>query len=119
MKIAIIGSRKYENLTNVTNYVKQLPSDTIVISGGAQGVDYLAAKAARARNLRVTEYHPDFTKGYFPHKYLERNQLIAQDADAVIAFWDGHSRGTLWTIQHAKQLGKPTEIVEDQPNLIT
>ena len=43
---------------------------------------------------------------------LERNKLIVEECDCVLAFWDGKSRGTKFTLDYAKRLGKLTKIVQ-------
>ena len=41
-----------------------------------------------------------------------RNELIIKDADNIIAFWDGESRGTLNSINIAKRLNKKLNLVK-------
>ena len=98
MKIAVIGSR---NLV-VTDLQRYLPSGvTEIVSGGAQGIDTCAREYALAHSLKLTEFLPEY------HKYgrgapLRRNLEIIDYADAVIAFWDGQSRGTKFVIEQCK-----------------
>ena len=35
-----------------------------------------------------------------------RNMLIADYADIVLAFWNGKSRGTVYTVKYARKHGK-------------
>jgi len=35
-----------------------------------------------------------------------------EECDCLIAFWDGKSRGTEFTLDYAKQLGKPIKTVQ-------
>ena len=91
MKIAIIGSR---NLT-VENLEKYLPLGvTEIVSGGAKGIDTCARDYAHQRGLKLTEFLPEYQK-YGRGAPLRRNL----DADEVIAFWDGQSRGTKFVIE--------------------
>lgn len=41
-----------------------------------------------------------------------RSLLIAERADAGVAFWDGHSRGTAEEIDYFAAAGKPLEIIK-------
>jgi len=50
---------------------------------------------------------------------LVRNKLIVEECDCLIAFWDGTSRGTKYTIDYAHQLGKPIKIVNYLTNETT
>ena len=38
--------------------------------------------------------------------------LRGKYADEVLAFWDGESRGTLYTIKLFRELGKPVRILK-------
>lgn len=112
MKIAIVGSREYKNLRAVIEYVHQLPSDTIVISGGARGVDATAESAARACGLEV-EIHPALWDVFGKSAGFKRNHTIVAIAEKVVAFWDGKSRGTQHTILIARAACKQVEIIKD------
>lgn len=43
---------------------------------------------------------------------LERNKLIVDECDCVLAFWDGTSRGTKYTLDYAKEKNKPIKIIQ-------
>ena len=110
MKIAIVGSRDYAKPQDVTNFVATLPADTVVVSGGARGVDSWAERAARARGLAVEIYEANWT-AYGRRAGFVRNYTIVKAADQVVAFWDGQSKGTAHSIQVARDLGKDVRIV--------
>lgn len=109
MKIAIVGSREYRHLGLVVKYVKSLPADTVIVSGGARGVDSVAANTARDCGLEV-EIIPALWHVYGRQAGMIRNGEIVRKADQVIAFWDETSRGTLDSIQKARALKKPLEV---------
>ena len=105
MKLAIVGSRKIS-----ADIGKHIPEDvTEIVSGGAAGIDTLAAEYARSKGIKLTEFLPDY-KRYKRAAPLKRNQLIAEYADCALAFWDGSSRGTRHVIEYAKRIGKPLRI---------
>jgi hypothetical protein len=110
MKIAIVGSRDYHDPSAVQACVSSLPPDTIVVSGGARGVDSWAERAARARGLAV-EIHPANWDAYGKRAGFVRNYEIIKSADRVVAFWDGRSKGTAHSIRVARELGKELEII--------
>ena len=90
MKIAVIGSR---NLI-VENLEEYLPADcTEIVSGGAKGIDECAAKYAKANDLALTEFLPQYEK-YKRAAPIVRNKQIVDYADLVLAFCDGQSKGT-------------------------
>lgn len=102
MKIAIIGSR---NLF-VTNLEKYLPENVDeIVSGGAKGIDSCAKIFAEKKNIKFTEFLPEYDK-YGKIAPLKRNDLIIEYADIVLAFWDGKSKGTKYVIEHCKKEGK-------------
>ncbi len=106
MRVAVIGSR---GLT-VDNLEKYLPDDTTeIISGGARGVDASAREYAQRHGLKLTEYLPEYSK-YGRSAPLKRNLTIIENADLVLAFWDGLSRGTKYVIDNCKKRNIPVEI---------
>ncbi len=106
MRVAVIGSR---GLT-VDNLEKYLPDDTTeIISGGARGVDASAREYAQRHGLKLTEYLPKYSK-YGRSAPLKRNLTIIENADLVLAFWDGLSRGTKYVIDNCKKRNIPVEI---------
>ena len=108
MKLAIIGSRTCPPI-DIAAHLKYIP-DTIV-SGGAIGADTYAKEFAIKHNLKLIEFLPDYEK-YGRKAPLVRNKLIVEECDCLIAFWDGKSRGTKFTLDYAKELGKPTKIIK-------
>lgn len=106
MKVAIVGSRDYKPLSEVTDFVNHLPDDTIVVSGGARGVDSTAEKAAKKRGLRTIIFPAEWDK-YGKSAGFLRNRSIVTAADMVVVFWNGRSRGTMHAIKLAEEMYKP------------
>lgn len=109
MNVAIVGSRKYPNEMQVAQYVFDLPDDTIVVSGGAPGVDTWAEMAARIRGLGVLVFA--VPKGAhlqvpFAVAAKARNAKIVAHADRVVAFHHDNSPGTASTLRMARMAGK-------------
>ena len=111
--IAIVGSRGYPDLDAVARFVADLPDETIVVTGGARGVDEVAEQAARARGFDVRVFKPNYELYKENPKIapLKRNLLIAARCDRLIAFWDGASRGTAHVVNVAKKLGREVQII--------
>ncbi len=106
MKVAIIGSRSIENL-DISGYV---PPDTkLIISGGAVGVDTIAERYADKKGIKKLILYPNYEL-YGKSAPLIRDKLIVDNADLVIAFWDGVSKGTQFTISYAKRRNIPCQI---------
>lgn len=114
MKLAIIGSRTLDQsevravIDRVVRAAKN-PVDTIV-SGGANGVDAQAEAYAHAHGIATEIYLPDYA-AHGRRAPLVRNNVILENTDAVLAIWDGESRGTAYTVHRAKKLGLPVLVV--------
>jgi hypothetical protein len=126
MKIAIVGSRNFKDIQKIKDLVNSFPADTIIISGGAPGVDTAAELAGKARGLQVLSIkaewndlsHSDafikidsYGKKYDAKAGHRRNEDIIKAADEIYAFWDGVSKGTLNSIGHARRLNKKITII--------
>lgn len=106
MRVAVIGSRGLR----VDNLEKYLPKDTTeIVSGGARGVDTSAREYALRHGLKLTEYLPEYDR-YGRGAPLRRNITIIENADLVLAFWDGRSRGTRYVIDNCKKRNIPVNI---------
>ena len=109
MRVAIVGSRDYDALGLVRRYVRSLPKDTVVVSGGAIGVDSVAADEAQKCGLQTTVYLPNW-KTFGKSAGFKRNSQIVNDCDLLVAFWDGVSRGTKDSIDKAAAAGIPVVV---------
>lgn len=102
MKVAIVGSRSL----NIENLEPYLPEGTTeIVSGGAKGIDTCAREYANAKNLKLTEFYPDYAK-YGRSAPLKRNLQIIAYADILLIFWDGISNGTRFVIENSKKQNK-------------
>lgn len=102
MKIAIIGSRGL-TIEDLCEYIPK--GVTEIVSGGAKGVDSSARSYALAKGIKYTEFLPEYEK-YKKGAPLKRNLQIIDYADAVIAFWDGKSRGRNLLLINARKRTK-------------
>ena len=82
---------------------------TQIISGGAKGIDACAKAYAEEHRIPCLEMLPDYSH-YRKNAPLKRNELIADQANLVIALWDGVSRGTAYTINYCRKNGIPVEV---------
>lgn len=110
-RIAIVGSRGYLDLEAVRRYIRGLPKDATIVSGGAPGVDRTAEREARRLGLRLVVYQAEWDR-LGRGAGIVRNGTIVENCDRVVAFWDGVSRGTENTITRARRAGKPVEVMQ-------
>lgn len=115
MKVIIAGSRDIGigemavySLMRTAPFFREM---THLISGGAKGVDTYAVEWAKRNDIPFSEYKPDYEK--YPTKVapIMRNKLMADNADALIAIWNGKSRGTKNMIDEAKARNLKIHIV--------
>lgn len=107
MKVLICGSRSITDLKQIERAVRESGFEiSEIISGGAKGVDSLAEEFAAAKHIPTRVIKPDW-KTYGRRAGIVRNLEMVRAADAVIAIWDGVSRGTRSSIDFAKKEGKP------------
>ena len=122
MKIGIVGSQ--ENLHKdawrwVINVVEKFELEDVLVSGGCKrGPDQWAEEAYSLKRFNPKAIIHDVPKGDYPTRRdfaiaaHNRNQLIVDDADVVIAFWNGFSGGTHDTIQKTRKANKRLIIIQ-------
>ena len=132
MKVAIIGSRRYENKKKIKDFVFKLKNEygdkTIVVSGGCkQGADRYAKKYALELGLQYEEYPPfhevhnlyctlpesRYDKPFSMRNFFVRNKIIASVSDFIVAFVPNgvEAKGTTNTLEYAKKLDKKRIII--------
>ena len=94
----------------INEFIDQMPADTTVISGGAQGPDTIAETRAIERGLAFTLFPAEWKK-YGKGAGFKRNKDIARYADECLVFWDGESSGTKNFIRHAFDMRRPLYII--------
>ena len=132
MKVAIVGSRRYENKKKIKDFVfklkQQYGDDTIIVSGGCkQGADRYAKKYALELGLQYEEYPPfhevhnlycplpesRYRKKYSVKNFFARNKIIAGTSDFIVGFiQEGvEANGTMSTLKYAEKFDKKTIII--------
>ena len=105
MKTIIAGSRGITDIDTVVMAVFSSGFDiTKVLSGGAQGVDKLGEQVARDLEVELEVFQADWATHGNKAGYL-RNVVMSSKADALIAVWDGKSKGTKHMIDIATKDG--------------
>ncbi|TGE21528.1 DUF2493 domain-containing protein [Hymenobacter aquaticus] len=108
--IAVVGSRSVRTCAALPARLTEL-APAGVVSGGAAGVDQLAAAWARAHGVLLTELRPDYAAHGPTAAPHVRNAEIVRRADLVLVVWDGRSKGTLSALRAARRLGRPVELL--------
>lgn len=135
MRIAIIGSRTYENKKKIRDMIyklKQTFGDNLeIVSGGTQsGADKYAKKYSIEMGVAYKEFNPAHTvknlysalpesyygKPYHVSQLFHRNELIAKYCDKMVAFIDSTeaSKGIYHAVEMATKHNKPAVIVNEK-----
>lgn len=69
------------------------------------GIDRSAREFAYDNQIKIIEILPEYDL-YGRRAPLVRNDCIVDNADMVIAFWDGKSRGTEYVLNRCRKTGK-------------
>ena len=102
MKTIIAGSRTITNYRIVVAAIKKIDWEiTTIISGCANGVDKLGEQWARENNIPIQHFPAEWERHGKSAGFI-RNKKMADEANAVIAIWDGKSAGTAHMINIAK-----------------
>lgn len=99
-RIIIAGGRDFDNYDQLCAFMDQYcldsdlgPDNTDFISGAARGADWLGELWAINRGYKVMLFPANWTDHGKSAGYI-RNKQMADEATALVAFWDGSGKGT-------------------------
>lgn len=105
MKTIIAGSREGFVFDEVVKAVEESGFEiTEVVSGGARGVDRFGETWANLNHVPIKQFIPDWD-GLGKKAGHVRNRDMGDYADALVALWDGVSKGTKGMIEYAEKKG--------------
>ena len=92
------------------NHTGCTKGNTIIIHGGARGVDEIAGKYALQNFYWHMVFPADWSKG--KSAGLQRNQVMVDKCNCALLIWDGVSRGTQHSQSLLEQQGKPYQLYD-------
>lgn len=114
-RVIIAGSRDFKDyglLTRTMDYLlSNVKDDITIICGKARGADTLGEQYAKERGCTL-QYFPADWERYGRSAGYRRNVQMAENADALVAFWNGKSMGTRHMISAAKSHGLRVRVVK-------
>ncbi len=111
MLIAIVGGRDFDDYNKLCRVLEPYKKHcTYEVCGEAKGADSLGRKWAEENNIEVESY-PALWDVHGNAAGPIRNQLMAEESDFIVAFWDGKSRGTKNMIDNCLKLNKNILVV--------
>lgn len=94
MRVIVAGSRTIKDKVLVAQAIQEsMFVVTEIVSGGAAGVDHCGKVIGNEMGIPVRRYLPDWGK-YGKAAGPIRNQVMAENADALVLVWDGVSPGS-------------------------
>ena len=115
-RIIIAGGRDFDDYDRLCAFMDQYcldsgfgPDNTDFISGAARGADSMGKQWALSRGYKVQLHPADWNLHGKSAGYI-RNKQMADEATALVAFWDGSSKGTGNMIWVATKVGLKVHI---------
>jgi len=105
MKTIIAGSRdgvRFQDVEKAMEICGWVPTE--VVSGKARGVDTMGERWSYERQIPIIDFPADWDEHGKSAGYI-RNTEMGDYAEALVAIWDGGSRGTMHMINIAKKKG--------------
>jgi hypothetical protein len=113
-RVIIAGGRDYNNYAELERKMDKLLSnikdDIVIVCGMARGADTLGEQYGKQRGYKIN-YFPADWKTFGKSAGYIRNQEMAENADALVAFWDGKSRGTANMIDIAQRFNLRVRVI--------
>lgn len=107
-RVIIAGTRTFDNYSLLREYadfkLSKITDHIEIVSGGARGADALGERYAREKSYSLRVFPAEWEQ-YGRKAGVMRNRAMAEYADALLAIWDGHSKGTKNMIEEAKARG--------------
>ena len=105
-RLIIAGGRDFDNypaLRKKLDYLlKSVYDDIQIVCGKARGADQLGERYAKEKGYKI-RYFPADWDGDGRSAGFIRNAKMVENADALVAFWDGKSKGTEHMIKTANE----------------
>jgi len=110
MRVIVCGGREFEDYDLVKTVLaafRNLWGDFTVVSGAAHGADSLGERWARESELLVQRFPAQWDRHGKRAGYIRNQQMLDTLAtgDAIVAFWNGASRGTQMMIELGRARG--------------
>jgi hypothetical protein len=108
-KVIVAGGRDFNDYPSLKKHLdhalrNRISEGITIVSGAARGADSLGEKYAKEKGYEIDSHPADWDQYGKSAGYI-RNKEMAQTADALMAFWDGKSKGTKHMIDLAKKEG--------------
>lgn len=115
MKVIIAGSRCFTHPADYALVEMAVDASgfkiTEIVSGMAKGIDTFAMRYGYRQGIKVRPFYAHWRQAGRLAGF-DRNQQMADYAEALIAIWDGVSNGTRDMIEKARRKGIPVYVMD-------
>ncbi len=117
MSIMVTGSRGFGSQEQVRTWFEAITwalGPSLLICGGARGVDLWAEQVCRELGWEIMLFTPEWDKLGKRAGFVRNQKMVeevAKRGGTVLAFWDGESRGTQHAIDYAEKLGIGARVI--------
>ena len=104
-RVIIAGGRDFDDfrlLCKVCMHMLQNKTNVVIVSGTANGADKLGEQFARFMGYPIKQFPANWDEFGKAAGHI-RNREMAEYSDALVAFWDGESKGTSGMIGEAEK----------------
>lgn len=112
-RLIIAGGRDFNNYAGLEKsldyLLKNVIDDIQIVCGLAKGADRLGERYAKEHGYAIRYFPADWDMDGKSAGF-KRNVRMAENADALVAFWDGQSKGTKHMIETAHRMGLDVRI---------
>lgn len=119
-RVIVAGSRGFLDYPYCSQILDRCFSKTkpdSIVCGMASGADSLGLRYAVDHQIAVDKFPADWQQ-FGKSAGYKRNVQMAENAEALVAFWDGESRGTMHMINIAREHGLKVIICKYRDNVI-
>ncbi len=109
-RIVIAGGREFTDFNYMVQALdhvlsaKKLTHEIVIVSGKARGADQMGERYAKLRGYAIDD-HPANWDLWGKSAGYRRNEEMARNSEATVAFWDGVSKGTKHMIDLTEKVG--------------
>ena len=90
MRVLICGSRNWSDYEAILTRIEELPSDAVIVHGGAPGADSIAGFAGVLRGHKVEEHRADWRTHGKAAGPIRNQQMINTEPALVIEIGRAH-----------------------------
>lgn len=117
VRVIVAGGRDFDDYSLMQDSLGAILSNRkysfnsfVIVSGGADGADFLGERYAKQLGFKLDKYPADWNK-YGKKAGPIRNEQMVKVAQIAIVYWDGESKGSKNLIDNALKHGLELHVI--------